>query len=640
MDHLRSSRRERLDQPRLGRGAQVGFARVGVDREGVAQRPAQEHPVEPGVLERIRDQACCTATGGQLARNVATLLVHDAPHPGARGCLVALAGQQRGRRGAAPQHLDRLVEQGQVGAAHRKVGADRIEPGGEQQGVRRLDERRVRRIEREQHARAGPGAECPNGLKAGARERLARARREAGEHRVPGGGAHQAPRGPGGRALGRAERAGAELVERGAIPEAGVGVVAEHHEQPAAAAVEIEHRLELGGPQRLDVVDHDDIGLGQARGQRGAVHRLDRQARGGRAGFEGEPQRRGWSVLAHQHPQGARASGREHAPVVERQRIVGNCDHAALLGQARERQQGRAFAALGQVQEPAPELVAGLGVACLDREVPGARAEAGGAHRERGAALGGGERGVGEADVGAAARRERNQVGTRLRPRAARHAHGGGSPRAREARGLEVGDPEQLAVERMRFGQRPRRELERHGVVGGAGARYQRLDRAAQPSQIAAGSRGHRMDRLIVGHQQQLVLGAQGREQVLDHALRRGHQGPTRGPGRPHAAALIHQGHDAGGGTPMRAHAAAQRRARDRERQGGDRQGAQQQQQPLAQLEPANLALVDLGEELERGEAHLARAPPREQVDDDGDRGGRETDQKQRVEKAHRGRST
>ena len=113
----------------------------------------------------------------------------------------------------------------------------------------------------------------------------------------------------------------------------------------------------------------------------------------------------------------------------------------------------------------------------------------------------------------------------------------------------------------MRLGQGVRGERERHAVIGGARAGGECLGRAAQPAQVAARPRGDRVDRLVVGHEQQLVLGAQGREQVLDHAPCFGHQRAARRPRGPHAAALVHERDDTGRRTTVRPHAAAQRRA-------------------------------------------------------------------------------
>src|SRR5262249_31574421 len=77
-----------------------------------------------------------------------------------------------------------------------------------------------------------------------------------------------------------------------------------------------------------------------------------------------------------------------------------------------------------------------------------------------------------------------------------------------------------------------------------------------------------------------------------------------------------------------------------RQRQRQDRQRPQQQQQPLLELESPDLALVHLGEELERREQHFFRPPPREQVDDHRNRRRGEAEQEQRIEEAHRGNST
>src|SRR5439155_15419845 len=144
-----------------------------------------------------------------------------------------------------------------------------------------------------------------------------------------------------------------------------------------------------------------------------------------------------------------------------------NLDDAALLGQPREREERRDLAARRQVEEPTAELLIGERVARLDREVPGGSSERDAAHRKRDRALGGGERGIRERGVGAVPRRERHQIDARPIPR----ARGGGEPgrtrgkcvtarggrarrarararRARETRALEIGDPEQLAIER------------------------------------------------------------------------------------------------------------------------------------------------------------------------------------------------
>jgi hypothetical protein len=81
----------------------------------------------------------------------------------------------------------------------------------------------------------------------------------------------------------------------------------------------------------------------------------------------------------------------------------------------------------------------------------------------------------------------------------------------------------------------------------------------------------------------------------------------------------------------LAAHAGA--RHRQRQQRHGER--AQEEQQPLLQAQPADLALVHLGQEVERGESHLARLPAREQVDQHRDRGGGEPEQEQRVEEVH-----
>ena len=84
----------------------------------------------------------------------------------------------------------------------------------------------------------------------------------------------------------------------------------------------------------------------------------------------------------------------------------------------------------------------------------------------------------------------------------------------------------------------------------------------------------------------------------------------------------------------------APHRPAHRHRQRGERERAQQQEQPLLQLNAPDLAPVHFGEELERGELHLARALAGEEVNDDRDRGRRQPEQEEGVQEAQRGYST
>ena len=68
-----------------GIGGEVRLARVRVHGERAAHGRALDHAVEPGPLERRRDQARRARRGHQLGRHLAAPLVLDAPQAGRRG---------------------------------------------------------------------------------------------------------------------------------------------------------------------------------------------------------------------------------------------------------------------------------------------------------------------------------------------------------------------------------------------------------------------------------------------------------------------------------------------------------------------------------------------------------------------------
>ena len=136
-------------------------------------------------------------------------------------------------------------------------------------------------------------------------------------------------------------------------------------------------------------------------------------------------------------------------------------------------------------------------------------------------------------------------------------------------------------------------------------------------------------------HEQQLVGGAERREQALHDAPGGGGERPALGVGRSHAARHVHQRDQRARGRAVTRRAALHARPRHRHGEQRDRERAQRQQQPLLQAQPADLALVHLGQELERGEAHLARLAACEQVDQDRDGRCRKPEQEQRVQEVH-----
>ena len=188
------------------------------------------------------------------------------------------------------------------------------------------------------------------------------------------------------------------------------------------------------------------------------------------------------------------------------------------------------------------------------------------------------------------------------------------------------------------LGKHARREPERARVVGGARPGLDQVDRGAQARHVGARALGDRVRFLVVGHQHELVLRPQGRQQVLGNPARQETDG-SFGCGGSHAAALIHQRHHRGGRPASGRSEGSHRRATHRQRQGRHREGAQQQQDPLLELEPADLAAVDLGKEFDRREWDVPRAFAGEQVDQDRHTGGEQPEQEQRVEEAHRASS-
>ena len=231
---LRAARGERAHQRRLGHGREVRLARVGVHGEGAAHRRAVHHAVEPGPLERRRDQARRARRGRQLEGHVAALLVLDAPRAGRGRRAVASPGASEAAAVPRPSTLTAWCSSGRNAPLTAKSEACGSSPPRSTSA--RVPSTSAGWARSNSSSTRAPGA-AANARRPEARggERLARARREAREH-----GMARARRISRHAALGRgssaaAERARAHLAQERAVPEGGVRVRAEHeqHAPPA-----------------------------------------------------------------------------------------------------------------------------------------------------------------------------------------------------------------------------------------------------------------------------------------------------------------------------------------------------------------------------------------------------------------------
>jgi hypothetical protein len=191
---------------------------------------------------------------------------------------------------------------------------------------------------------------------------------------VPRDGTPQPPRSAGRRLLQRAELSQNRAAEH-AVPEARVGAASKRDEQGTAGAVIVENRLLLDRRQPLEIVQHEHVRIAELREQPRCVDRIERDSRGRRAGLR----ERCATPMAHPLRAAAPAvrphGRREYTPVVERQRVGRDLGDTALFGQARNRQERGALAALGQREIPTPELGVAWQTAHLDAEIAALGAE-------------------------------------------------------------------------------------------------------------------------------------------------------------------------------------------------------------------------------------------------------------------------
>jgi hypothetical protein len=134
------------------------------------------------------------------------------------------------------------------------------------------------------------------------------------------------------------------------------------------------------------------------------------------------------------------------------------------------------------------------------------------------------------------------------------------------------------------------------------------------------------MHRAVVGDEQQLVAGPSVASRLSTTRRAVAVSGRPSASGAP-MLPRRHERHQRAGRGAATGRAALQARPRHGHGEQRHRERPQGQQQPLLEPQPADLALVHLGQELERWEAHLARLPPCEQVDQHRDGGGGEPEQ-------------